>query len=152
VEPELALGDLLQLEHHGDPAARMALSMAIKAAIDYGDLATRTVCQPWQRTVLKSVGGWLDGNPNWDEKRLVNETGATKTVLIDREAYRQWRAQCPANLLSELTQITKWLGATPGPLQQRYLLKPPYLNRPGPQAPRAARLKKKRRYWPCLTK
>jgi hypothetical protein len=113
LEPELALGDLLQLEHHGDPAARMALSRAIKAAIDYGDLATRTVCQPWQRTVLKSVGGWLDGNPNWDEKRLVNETGATKTVLIDREAYRQWRAQCPANLLSELTQITKWLGATP---------------------------------------
>ena len=113
LEPELALGDLLQLEHHGDPAARMALSMAIKAAIDYGDLATRTVCQPWQRTVLKSVGGWLDGNPNWDEKRLVNESGATKTVLIDREAYRQWRAQCPANLLSPLTKIQKWLGATP---------------------------------------
>ena len=115
LEPELALGDLLQLEHPGDPAARMELSMAIKAAIDYGDLATRTVCQPWQRTVLKSVGGWLDGNPNWDEKRLVNESGATKTVLIDRETYRAWRNACPAELLSPLTQIHKWLSATPEP-------------------------------------
>ena len=115
LEPELALGDLVQLEHPGDPAARMALSRAIKAAIQYGDLATRAVCRPWQRTVWKSVGGWLDGNPNWDEKRLVNESGATKTVLIDRETYRAWRNACPAELLSPLTQIHKWLSATPEP-------------------------------------
>ena len=36
-----------------------------------------------------------------------------KTYRIDRESYRAWRAQCPKELLSETTQIQKWLGATP---------------------------------------
>ena len=36
-----------------------------------------------------------------------------KTYRIDRESYRQWRAQCPKELLSAATQIHKWLGATP---------------------------------------
>ena len=112
-EPGLSLDDIVNLEHPGNLAGRKTLRPAIRAAIDYSDLATRTVCRPWQRTVWKSVGGWLDGNPNWDEKRLVNESGATKTVLIDRETYRAWRNACPVELLSPLSQIHKWLGATP---------------------------------------
>ena len=36
-------------------------------------------------------------------------------LMVDHEAYRQWRNTCPAELLSPLSQISKWLGATPGP-------------------------------------
>ena len=36
-------------------------------------------------------------------------------LMVDHEAYRQWRNTCPAELLSPLSQISKWLGAMPGP-------------------------------------
>ena len=36
-------------------------------------------------------------------------------LMVDHEAYRQWRNTCPAELLSPLSQISKWLGAAPGP-------------------------------------
>lgn len=38
-----------------------------------------------------------------------------RTYTVTREAYRAWRAQCPAKLLSPFSQVTKWLGATPEP-------------------------------------
>ena len=121
-EPDLALDEVLQLEHPGDPAARKALSKAIRAVIPYGDPVSRVVSQPWQKTVLKAEGGWLDGNPNWDRQRPVTISGETKTVLINRETYRDWRNACPAELLSPLTQIQKWLGdlarpVTPEPVE-----------------------------------
>lgn len=36
-----------------------------------------------------------------------------RTYTVSRESYRAWRAQCPAELLSELTKIAKWLGDPP---------------------------------------
>lgn len=36
-----------------------------------------------------------------------------KRYRIDRKSYRQWRLTCPQSLLSPLSQIHKWLGATP---------------------------------------
>lgn len=105
LEPELALGDLLQLEHPGDPAARMALLMAIKAAIAYGDLAASI--RQWERPGLTVNRDWLRLPP------LQHKPTQCSEHLLERETYRQWRAQCPANLLSPLTKIQKWLGATP---------------------------------------
>ena len=121
-EPELSLDDIVNLEHPGDLAGRKALSRAIRAAIDYGDLVSRVVSLPWQKTVMKAEGGWLEGNPNWDRQQPVTLSGETKTVLIDRETYRAWRNACPAELLSPLTQIQKWLGdlarpVTPEPVE-----------------------------------
>ena len=112
-EPDLALDEVLQLEHPTDRAARNALSRAIRAALKFGSLTGTPVSQPWQKTVLKADGGWLGGNPGWDRKRPVTLSGETKTVLIDHDSYRQWRAQCPARLLSDLSYIGAWLGATP---------------------------------------
>ena len=34
-------------------------------------------------------------------------------LCLNRESYRAWRNTCPADLLSPLSQINKWLGATP---------------------------------------
>ena len=105
LEPELALGDLVQLEHPGDPAARNALSRAIRAAIQYGDLTATT--RQWQRPGLLVNRDWLRLPP------LQHKPTQCSEHLLERETYRQWRAQCPANLLSPLTKIQKWLGATP---------------------------------------
>lgn len=95
-EPALLLSELLELEHQGDLAGRYALSRAIQAAIDYGDLAAVYVPfenHPGAMLVFINSGDWR----------------------IDRESYRHWRAQCPARLLSDLSRIQKWLGATPVP-------------------------------------
>ena len=105
LEPELALGDLVQLEHPTDRAARMALSRAIKAAIAYGDLAASI--RQWERPGLTVNRDWLRLPP------LQHKPTQCSEHLLERETYRQWRAQCPANLLSPLTKIQKWLGATP---------------------------------------
>ena len=114
LEPELEVSEIAELEQPADRAARKALRVAINKAITYGDLVTEPpVYRPWQRTVLEQVGGFLDRNPNWDSKRLVTKSGETRIILVDREIYRTWRAQCPATLLSPLSQIHKWLGATP---------------------------------------
>ena len=37
-------------------------------------------------------------------------THPDKPGVIQREAYRQWRAQCPASLLSESSVIAAWIG------------------------------------------
>ena len=107
LEPELALGDLVQLEHPTDRAARMALSRAIRAAIQYGDLTATT--RQWQRPGLLVNRDWLRLPP------LQHKPTQCSEHLLEREAYRQWRAQCPARLLSDLSHIGAWLGATPEP-------------------------------------
>jgi predicted membrane chloride channel (bestrophin family) len=33
--------------------------------------------------------------------------------MVDRESYSAWRAQCPLELLSPLSQVAKWLGDLP---------------------------------------
>ena len=104
-EPDLALDEVLQLEHPGDRAARNALSRAIRAAIQYGDLTATT--RQWQRPGLLVNRDWLRLPP------LQHKPTQCSEHLLEREAYRQWRAQCPAELLSPLTQIHKWLSATP---------------------------------------
>ena len=115
-EPELSIDDIVNLERPGDIAGRKALRTAIRAAIDYGDLTTRNEVRT-SRIVRKQsgywpVGTWLIGAGDPPQKMAVY-TNTVKIEFIDREAYRQWRAQCPANLLSRLTQVNKWLGATP---------------------------------------
>ena len=40
-------------------------------------------------------------------------THPDKPGVMQREAYRQWRAQCPASLLSESSVITAWIGEHP---------------------------------------
>lgn len=47
-----------------------------------------------------------------------------QTYTVTREAYRAWRAQCPAELLSPFSQVAKWLGATPEPSSPASLPKP----------------------------
>ena len=117
LEPELALGDLVQLEHPTDRAARMALSRAIKAAIAYGDLAASI--RQWERPGLTVNRDWLRLPP------LQHKPTQCSEHLLERETYRQWRAQCPARLLSDLSHIGAWLGdlvkparpATPEPVE-----------------------------------
>ena len=106
-EPDLALHEVLQLEHPTNPAARNALSRAIRAALKFGDLPA-TIRQ-WQRPGLTVNRDWLrlpplpQGPVNCSETRL------------EREAYQAWRNTCPARLLSDLSHIGAWLGATPEP-------------------------------------
>ena len=103
-EPDLALDEVLQLEHPGDRAARNALSRAIRAAIQYGDLTATT--RQWQRPGLLVNRDWLRLPP------LQHKPTQCSEHLLEREAYRQWRAQCPTNLLlpPPLSKIKKWLG------------------------------------------
>ena len=117
-EPELSLSDLLELEHPTDHAARMALSRAIKAAIAYGDLAASI--RQWERPGLTVNRDWLRLPP------LQHKPTQCSEHLLERETYRQWRAQCPARLLSsDLSHIGAWLGdlvkparpATPEPVE-----------------------------------
>ena len=106
-ESELSLSDLLELEHPTDHAARMALSRAIKAAIAYGDLAASI--RQWERPGLTVNRDWLRLPP------LQHKPTQCSEHLLERETYRQWRAQCPAELLLPLplSKIKKWLGDPP---------------------------------------
>lgn len=101
----LSIFEIAELELPTAPAVRKALSSAIRAAVAYGDLHApikeETIPARLQRR---------------DFLRLPPIEIPAKTIsinVIDRESYRAWRAQCPATLLSPLSQIHKWLGATP---------------------------------------
>lgn len=110
-EPELSLLEILALEHPTDPQARRALGAAIQSAIQYGDLAAREQRHEQRRLVqplMHPPGTWTLGAGD-PPPRLV--TDVSVSCWIEKEAYRQWRAQCPASLLSALSQIQKWLGA-----------------------------------------
>ncbi len=114
-EPALPLVDVLALEHPFDRAARKALGAALRAAVNFGDLPVSRE----QRTarIRRKESTWLSGDwtlGNGDPPtRIWTETQSTVVEYVTREAYRTWRAQCPATLLSALSQISKWLGATP---------------------------------------
>lgn len=104
-KPDLALDEVLALEHPGDLAGRKALSSAIRAAIQYGDLPA-TIRQ-WQRPGLLVNRDWLRLPPIQNKPTQCSET------RLERDTYRAWRAQCPVELLSPLSKIHKWLGAMP---------------------------------------
>ena len=106
-EPDLALDEVLQLEHPTDPAARKALSKAIRAVIQYGDLPATT--RQWQRPGLTVNRDWLRLPPIQNKPMQCSET------RLEREAYQAWRNTCPARLLSDLSHIGAWLGITPEP-------------------------------------
>ena len=84
----LDIDDVCWLEHTDDAAQQARLCAKLETAIGlYPRLA-----RPF------SIGGCPAG---W---------------LIRRSAYRAWRtARSPSSLLSETSDITLWLGATPGP-------------------------------------
>ena len=84
----LDIDDVCWLEHPDDAAQQARLCAKLETAIGlYPRLA-----RPF------SIGGCPAG---W---------------LIRRSAYRAWRtARSPSSLLSETSDITLWLGATPGP-------------------------------------
>ena len=90
-EPALLLWEVLELEHPGDLTAQTALNAAIETALRFGGL----------RSSLRPLP---DGCLPADE-------------LLERESYYRWRAQCPKRLLSDLSKIHKWLGATPTPVE-----------------------------------
>ena len=90
-EPTLLLSEVLELEHPDDPVRQAALQAAIETALRYGGLHS-------------SLSAAADGCLPADE-------------FLERESYQQWRAQCPATLLSDLSKIGKWLGATPMPVE-----------------------------------
>ena len=115
LEQELSVADIVALEHFTNPAARNALLRAIQQAIGFGDLNHRHEKTPPRtvrhKTAFWPAGSWSIGNGDPPD-RLITYPGRV-VQLIDREAYRAWRLTCPPDLLSPLSQIHKWLGATP---------------------------------------
>ncbi len=103
-EPGLPLSELIELEHPTGGEARQSFKSALKMAIAYGDLTA-----PEREYVP------LPRKPRSVYELQALEAGANpvRTVepFIEREAYRTWRAQCPASLLSPLSKTAKWLGA-----------------------------------------
>lgn len=104
-ELDLALDEVAALEYPAPGPARKAFAAALSAAIRYGDLAA--TIQRWQRPGLLVNRDFLRLPPIQQAPVQCVET------RIDRGSYRAWRATCPADLLSPLSQIHKWLGATP---------------------------------------
>ena len=115
LEQELSVADIVALEHFTNPAARNALLRAIQQAIEFSDLhhrpETTPACTVRRKTAFWPAGSWSIGNG--DPPDRLTTYPAKVVQLIDREAYRAWRLTCPPGLLSPLSQIHKWLGATP---------------------------------------
>lgn len=111
-EPELSLSEVLALEHPSAKAARKALGDAIRAAIRFGDLPVRREQHAVQKPRRLAVRFRFHAPPGAAEQQQL-ETWLVTTEYLDRESYRAWRAQCPAALLSPLSQVFKWLGTTP---------------------------------------
>lgn len=118
-EPALLLVDVLALEHPTDRAARLALGAALRAAVNFGDLPVsreQRTAQIQRKESTWRPGDWTLGNGD-PPTRIWTETQSTVVEYVTREAYRTWRAQCPKRLLSDLSKIHKWLGATPTPVE-----------------------------------
>lgn len=101
-EPRLPLSELVELEHPGGEA-RPSFKTALLAAIAYGDLEAR---EQERITLQPAISGCIE-EPWTFRPRPVR----TVEPFIERESYRAWRAQCPASLLSPISQVSKWLGA-----------------------------------------
>lgn len=114
-EPLLSLDDVAALEHPADDTARQALRGAIQAAIDYGDLPACYVESAIDYRLAGGLSKQFD-DPLLDLMRpTYHRVGTSEPIphkdpAVDRDAYRAWRAQCPASLLSPLSQVSKWLG------------------------------------------
>lgn len=108
-EPKLSPDEIAELEHPSDPAPHEALAAAILAAIRYGDLPDLY------------IQTWIDYSQTglhrpWEKRaQRSNSLVSHKEPCVERETYRAWRAQCPASLLSPLSQVSRWLDAQPSP-------------------------------------
>lgn len=135
-EPELLVEELPLLEHPTDKAARLRFSYAVKAAMDFGDLAV--VLKPVERMhyeqremqrVRVSRDAPVRERPAQDTRKKIVCTENRR--YFDREAYRAWRLTCPPDLLSPQSQIHKWLGAMPA-LSESIPPEPSLTELPGP--------------------
>lgn len=99
-KPALRIDEIAKLEHSYDVTAQRTFEAVLETAIQDGDLIEG-------EPVIKT---WLSRQqePPYQQSR---RTITFKTA--QRASYQTWRAQCPKSLLSELTRIKKWLGATP---------------------------------------
>ncbi len=93
------------LEHPDSLERQKTLALALIDACERGELPSI----PDQQY----DDGWIEDGLvfGWWHKTL--ELCEGPTPIISREAYQAWRAQCPARLLSDLSHIGAWLGATP---------------------------------------
>ena len=94
------------LEHPDSLERQKTLALALIDACERGELPSIPDQQYDE--------GWIEDGLvfGWWHKTL--ELCEGPTPIISREAYQAWRAQCPARLLSDLSRIGDWLGATPG--------------------------------------
>lgn len=111
-ELELPVEELPFLEHPTDKAARLRFSYAVRAAMDYGDLAVirKLVERMRYGQEIQRVRVSRDAPAQDTRKKIVCTENRR---YFNREAYRAWRLTCPPDLLSPLSQIEKWLGAMP---------------------------------------
>lgn len=121
-QDELRVDEIPWLEHPSDPAARKAFNAALWTAIKYGDLARieRQREKPPACAPRQSKSSFIRPSPDWrgfgGYREAPKRDSETVTEhFVNRETYRAWRALCPPDLLSPIpiTQIHKWLGATP---------------------------------------
>ena len=113
-EPYLDWRDVLFLECDAEQEKYKAFNRVLNNAIQFGDVKTRNDVKNFR--VVRTVPDhdvWMLGCVGDRPTKQVIENRPVTTVLIERESYRAWRAQCPKSLLSEFSKIEKWLGATP---------------------------------------
>ena len=125
-EPELSVTEISELEHPTDSAARKGFHAALCVECDFGSLtAEKKLYHDYHEPlVIESVPGIhaefysvldeaFSDSPR--RSRAPTDWSTPPVWVVSRESYRAWRAQCPATLLSALSKIGKWLGATPVP-------------------------------------
>ena len=127
------------LEHPDSLERQKTLALALIDACERGELPSI----PDQQY----DDGWIEDRLvfGWWHKTL--ELCEGPTPIIFREAYQAWRAQCPARLLSDLSRIGDWLGATPATES----IPPVETSLPEPARPASVAKPKKRRRDDALT-
>ena len=122
-EPELSVTEISELEHPTDSAARKGFHAALCVECDFGSLTAEKKLYLDYRAFfgIETSGPTvyslaLEVFRNSPRRSSAPTDWSTPPVwVVSRESYRAWRAQCPATLLSALSKIGKWLGATPVP-------------------------------------
>lgn len=120
LESELPLEELLKLEwpSNNNPESRKKLESEIRTAIHFGDLKARLDIDEHTLSKVEQAKA-QEIRQSGDMRALafyllsLPGDALPQDWLIDRESYHTWRARCPHELLSPLSQIRKWLGATP---------------------------------------
>ena len=108
LEPELELDEVLDLEYPQHLVKRCPELAARKEIL---------------RAALETE---IDVDDEFARQVVGDDGGLPGTWMIDREAFRTWRAQCPPELLYGLSHFKKWLGdppATPPPPGKREIVK-----------------------------